>query len=740
MKLSIILSFLGVLSCCVGLSQDKRSLFVKYTEDKVNLDGVLDEPIWQSEENKTGDYWLYFPTDTTTANKKTELRMAFDEEHIYASFRCEHEGTDYVVPSLKRDFRASGNDNVSIIFDPFCDGINAFIFGINPQGVQREGLISLGGTDRDAFSTSWDQKWSSVAKIYDDHWVVEMAIPFSSIRFIPNSTRWRVNSYRFDMKSNERSTWANIPRNQLIMNLGYLGDMIFEKPITNKGSKLSLIPYLAGGANKKYNTTTPSKANFTRGIGGDAKIALTSGLNLDLTLNPDFSQVEVDQQVVNIDRFEIFFPERRQFFLENEDLFSSYGFDNINPFFSRRIGMGTDPVTKLAVQNPIYAGMRLNGKLNEKWRLGILSMQTAPIEEFGLPSFNHSMFSIQRKVGARSNLAGFFANKFNLDNESNLGNLEFNRLAGMDYNYATSNNKWAGKLFYHRSFSPIQKDKAYSTGASMSFINSKMQLNWRHEAVGAGYDAQMGFVRRTDYIRARPQAQYFFFTDKFNINRHGPAANYEIIRQGNQGFTDKILTLRYSVEFLNNSFIDLTFSNNYIYLFSPFDPTGTNRPKLKEGTSHQYNALEAMYFSDNSKKFSYTLRTGGGEYFNGSRIFVNARATYRFEPKVSLTMAANFNHFRLDHLENNVSSWLLSPTIDITFNKSLFWTTYIQYNTQIKNANINTRLQWRYAPVSDFFLVFTNNSFVGEVGPESRFMVQLRNQAIVAKWTYWLNM
>ena len=730
---------LSLLTPLLLSGQTRRSVFVKHTEEKITLDGVLDEAIWQFEENKTGDYWLYFPNDSTKAEKNTIMRLAFDEENIYAAFRCTHEGKNYVVPSLKRDFRASGNDNISIVLDPFCDGINAFIFGVNPHGVQREGLISLGGTESSNFSTSWDQKWSSFTKTYDDHWIVEMAIPFSSIRFIPHSTRWRLNSYRYDMQANERSSWVNIPRNQMIMNLGYLGDMIFEKPITNKGSKFSFIPYVAGGASKRYHTATPSTAAFTRGIGGDAKIALSSGMNLDLTLNPDFSQVEVDQQVVNIDRFEIFFPERRQFFLENEDLFGSYGFENVNPFFSRRIGIGTDPVTRLAVQNPIYAGMRLNGKLSDKWRLGLLSMQTAPIEEFGLPTFNHSMFSLQRRVGIRSNIAAFFANKFNWDQNSDLGNAEFNRLAGLDYNFATPDNRWAGKVFYHRSFSPIQKDQAYSHGASVSFINSKMQLNWRHEAVGAGYDAQMGFVRRRDYQRIRPQAQYYFFTDKFNINRHGPSANYEVIRQGNLGFTDKTLTLRYNVEFLNNAFFDLTFSNNYIYLFSDFDPTGTNRKKLKEGTSYQYNAVEAMYFSDNSKKFSYSLRTGGGEYFNGSRVFVNARMTYRFEPKVSLTMAANYNHFRHDHLTENVSTWLLSPTIDLTLNKSVFWTTYIQYNSQIRNGNVNTRLQWRYAPVSDFFLVFTNNSFIGEAGPEARFMVQRRNQAIVAKWTYWLN-
>nr|HMP31902.1 hypothetical protein [Saprospiraceae bacterium] len=325
------------------------------------------------------------------------------------------------------------------------------------------------------------------------------------------------------------------------------------------------------------------------------------------------------------------------------------------------------------------------------------------------------------------------------EENSALGNGEFNRIFGLDHNFASPDNKWSGKAFYHRSLSPNQKADAFAHGTNVNFVNNKMQLNWRHEIVGGGYDAQIGFVRRTDYQRIRPQAFYYFFTDKFNINRHGPVATYELVNQNNLGVTDKTFNLRYSVEFLNNSFFDLTYSNQFVYLFNPFDPTGTQQKRLEKGTSYQYNFLEALFFSDNSKKFSYTLRAGFGEYFNGSRIFTSTRLAYRFEPKINLSVTTTYNHFSQNHLDKNVTTWLLSPTVDITFSKSLFWTTYIQYNSQIQNTNINTRLQWRYAPVSDFFLVFTNNSFTGDVGPEARFMIQRRDQAIVAKWTYWLN-
>ena len=231
-----------------------------------------------------------------------------------------------------------------------------------------------------SFSLTWDNKWYSEAKIYDDYWIAEMAIPFKTIRFKENMDSWFVNFYRIDSEYAEKSTWAPIPRNLSIINIAFNKEVKWDEPLQNPGKNISLIPYTAVKTAKDYEDGTPTKTKLS--VGGDAKIALTSALNLDLTINPDFSQVETDQQVTNLDRFEIFYPEQRQFFLENADLFASFGSRGARPFFSRRIGVARDTSTGTNIENPLYFGGRMSGNINNKWRIGLMTIQAA--EENGI--------------------------------------------------------------------------------------------------------------------------------------------------------------------------------------------------------------------------------------------------------------------------------------------------------------------------------------------------------------------
>ena len=292
-----------------GQDSDLKSVVIKKIETPIIIDGELDEDIWQ-QSDAADDFWQYFPSDSILAESNTEIKMAYDDRALYLGIICKSIGNNYIIPSLKRDFRAGGNDNITLIFDPFNDGANAFFFGTNPYGVLREGLISGGGEGRGGFTTSWDNKWKCKSSIGDDYWIAEIEILFSTLRFNPGSTQWKFNSYRFDMQTNETSTWSHIPRNQRIFSLGYMGDLLWEEPLKSTGSNISIIPYATTGYSKDYEdlTTEGGNSDLIYNIGGDAKIGITSSLNLDLTLNPDFSQVEVDRQITDLSRFEIFFP------------------------------------------------------------------------------------------------------------------------------------------------------------------------------------------------------------------------------------------------------------------------------------------------------------------------------------------------------------------------------------------------------------------------------------------------
>ena len=310
--------------------QEPKSILVRTTKEPIHIDGVMDEPAWQRADTIT-DFWLWFPDDTSRAKYQTQIFMLRDAKNIYVAAKCFAVGDDYIIPGLRRDFRAGGNDNVSLLFDTFNDETNAFLFGLNPLGVQREALISSGGLELENFATAWDNVWEGDAKIYEGYYLCEFSIPFRTLRYNEGVNEWNFNSYRFDAQYNEQSTWNRIPRNQWIFSLAHMGKIIWEDPLPKSGANISLIPYVRGGVSKDQ----PGAALSTEGsIGMDAKVAVTPGLNLDLTVNPDFSQVESDEPQVTVnERFEVQYPERRPFFVENADFFAT---DSIL-LFTRRI-------------------------------------------------------------------------------------------------------------------------------------------------------------------------------------------------------------------------------------------------------------------------------------------------------------------------------------------------------------------------------------------------------------------
>lgn len=712
-----------------------NTVTVVSTSEKVKIDGVLDEAVWKDAMGAK-DFWQYFPDDTSLAEAQTEIYLASDDQFLYVGFICYAISDNYVVPSLRRDYRAGGSDNITLLFDTFNDKTNAFVFGLNPMGVRREALIANGGASFEDFSDSWDNKWYGTSKIYNGYWIGEMAIPFKSIRFNEGGTKWRFGAYRFDTQSNERSTWPRIPREQSIITLAFMGDMIWEKPLQKPGKNLVVIPYLAGGITKSH-IDGEVDPNFTYNAGADAKIAVTPGLNLDLTINPDFSQVEVDRQVTNLDRFEIFFPERRQFFLENADLFASFGTDRIRPFFSRRIGVARDTATGNNIQNPIYFGARLSGKLDDNLRIGLLNMQTARDESNGLPSLNYTVGVLQRKVFSRSNISFIAVNKQALHRDSSktfsLGAETFNRVAGLDYNLASADNRWTGKFFYHRSFdSEDTVGNNFAHGGRLSYNGRLFQLRWAHEQVGEGFDARVGFVPRHDYFRIDPRVQVSFYPTGKVFNRHQLGVQGNVIWNRLDGRTDHRINAYWEISFANTQRLEINFSNRYTYLFSSFDPTRTGGPELPEGSEYSYNSVNVSFNSDRRKVFSYRISPQYGEYFNGKRWGGNASLTYRFQPYGNLSVRANFNRIILPDSFATANLFLIGPRLDLTLSKNIFFTALVQYNNQIDNININARFQWRFKPVSDFFIVYTDNYYASDL--------TVKNRGIVAKLTYWLNM
>ena len=423
------------------INLENYRLSIKKTQESIKIDGILDETTWKDAE-VAKDFFMITPIDSGKATQLSEARVSFDEENLYIAiifFNNSIQG-DYVIESLKRDFSFGKNDNFLVAIDPFNNQNTGFAFGLNTYGAQWDGTMYNGRN----VDLNWDTKWYSEVKFDKKKWVCEIAIPFKSIRYDKAITEWGINFSRLDLKASEKSSWAPVPRQFPSVTLAYAGALIWDTPPPKQGNNISLIPFFSNNLESVNRGTSNNKIK----IGGDLKYSLNSSLNLDATINPDFSQAEVDQQVTNLDRFELFFPERRQFFLENGDLFSNFGYKTIRPFFSRRIGLGV----------PIQAGVRLSGNIDENWRIGLMDIQTRSDEILNTAAENFGVVSLQRKVFDRSNVSLIFINKQAVKlNENEINQSQDNRNIGLEYNYFSADNLWNSKLMFLKSLSPIKK-------------------------------------------------------------------------------------------------------------------------------------------------------------------------------------------------------------------------------------------------------------------------------------------
>ena len=708
-----------------------KEVMVKYISEPITLDAELTESAW-NQATPASEFWQYFPTDSVQARNQTEIRFLFDDKTLYVGIKVYAIGNDYIVPSLKRDFRAGGSDNITLMFDTFNDGNNAFLFGSNPSGVRREALVSGGGRELRGFTTSWDTKWRGDTKQYDGYYICEWAIPLSAFKYKEGETRWRFNSYMFDTQDNERTTWINIPQNQFIFNLAYMGDMVFEKPLGNSKSPISIIPYVNGLIGRDYDIDDDI-TDFK--VGGDAKFTIGNSLNLDLTVNPDFSQVEVDNLITNLTRFEVNLPERRQFFIENNDLFADFGDSRAaNPFFSRRIGIAQDTAGN-TIQNDIIAGARLSGKINNDFRVGFLNMQTLDDAENEIGGNNNTVVALQHKVFSRSNIGVVFINRQNTSDEAFIpAEEEYNRVVGLDYNLANTDNSWNGKFYIHKSFSPDTSDKEFSSGLRLEYNKNNWRLLSSNVYVGENFNSDLGFIPRKDILRNFTRAERLIFPKNGFINRHtfGLRSFFVWRPELSLRLADRTFGARWQAELKNTGNLEANYSNTYTYLFDGFDPSRSDDGlDLPANSSYLYNRISGSYRSDTRKSFFWSINPSYGEFFNGNIVTMQGDVNLRLQPTFIFGMQVRYDNINLPDPFSDNSIWLISPRAEITFSKSIFWNTLVQFSSQSNTFGINSRLQWRFAPLSDLFLVYNDNYFT-----EDTFAPRFRS--INLKVTYWL--
>ncbi|MBP9075494.1 MAG: carbohydrate binding family 9 domain-containing protein [Haliscomenobacter sp.] len=702
-------------------------LEIQKTTLNVTIDGVLDDPAWSTAATAR-DFWVHFPVDDARSRFGTEVRLTYNEEFLFLAVVCADSGAQ-IIQTLRRDSRIDDSDAFFIVLDPLNEKTNGFAFLVNAAGAQTEALISINDVD-----TNWDNKWYSATRQNGDHWTAEIAIPFRSLRFEENLAEWGINFGRMDKKRNEEHTWTRVPLQFENHDLGYLGTLSWDQPPKKVKANGSLIPFVTARIDE--NQAQGKDPEFQADAGLDAKWAVTSSLNLDLAVNPDFSQVEVDQQVTNLTRFSIFFPERRTFFLENGDIFGSFGMNQTQPFFSRTIGLNTEgaPV-------PILFGARLSGSIGEKTRIGIMDVQTK--NETANPGQNYAALALHQRIFKRSVVRGYFLNRQATDTKESTAD-EYGRNAGLAMNLISSDGKWSGLAGFHQSYKEGINENAYALTGNISYNGKNFRTFIDASHVRSNYYADMGFVPqvanydaerdtfiRLGYTTALNMIDYYYLPKNHpRINQHWfGLENLPTFNEG-IGLTDWYTRLRYFIVYKNTTMLRFRLNNNYINLQFPFSFTGDTPLPAKEYDNFEFNM---QYDGDRRKLFSYDLFAVYGSFYGGSKFTYRAGLNFRRQPWGLFSLNLEQNFLRFPDPYGRADLTLLGARLEFNFSTSVFWNTFIQYNTQSNNFNVNSRFQWRFAPMSDFFLVYTDNYLIEPTfGPKSR--------SLVAKLTYWLNL
>lgn len=707
----------------------------KPTSEKMIIDGVLNEEVW-ADAAIAKDFVYCYPVDGEPVPRElqTEVRVTYNSQYIYFGITC-YGSDDYVIQTLKRDKELPQSDGFGLVLDPVNEKTNGYLFGVNAAGAQTEALFPsrIGPRDENGpsgLNEAWDNKWFSEVQSYPDYWTIELAIPYKSLRFKEGVTNWGINFFRFEAKTNSVHVWSPVPIEFWEIDLGYTGTIHWDQPPDKVKSNITLIPYSLGTVGQDFEATPSSSLNDIQG-GIDAKVALTSSMNFDLTVNPNFSQVDVDEQVTNLSIFNIRFPERRLFFLENSDVFEDFGVGPMRPFFSRKIGLDADrqPI-------PISYGARLSGNVNNDLRLGFMNLQTKESGDF--LSQNYSSFAFQQQVLSRSIIKGYINNR----SARNSPVADYNRNAGLEFVYNSKDGRSTAYGGGGKSFSPNLHTEDYFYVGGAGYYNRTIALRFNVDGVGNNYVADMGFIQGNMYYDAERdttirvgyhhwygRADYTIYTDNPGIISHQFTVANILDVDSAFSHLNTQLELTYSLNKSNTSKVITNYYYKRVALLFPF--SFIDGELLSHGTYVNHSG-EILYNSDQRRTLFLTAGVLGGTFYGGNRSTYKMALKYRSQPWGNFTFAVERNDLFFPAPGSKQSFWLISPRTEINFSKALFWTTFLQYNTQADNFNINSRLQWRFLPMSDVFLVYSDNYAVEFWGP--------KNRAIVLKVNYWLNL
>jgi TolB-like protein len=685
----------------------------------LQIDGQLDEDVYTSVPSMS-DFIQAEPQEGEPTTEQTEAWVTFDHEYVYISFRCWDSHPERIVANeMRRDSsNVVRNDFVAFSLDTYYDRRNSYLFVVNAIGGRMDGE----STDESQYNGDWNPIWHVAVGRFDGGWTVETAVPFTSLRYRPGRAQvWGFNLRRDSPSRNEVSYLTPIP-NVLAMNglpMASLAATLVGLEAPEKSRALEIKPYAISEISGNRLATPQISNALGADVGLDVKYGVTQNLTADLTVNTDFAQVEADTQQINLTRFSLFFPEKREFFLENQGLFAFGGAGGFGGgstpilFHSRQIGLDQGQ------EVPIEVGGRLTGRVGA-FSLGVMNIQTGDATESGAPATNFSVVRVKRNILRRSSIGALFTAR-SVSTRDPTGS---NEAYGVDGTFAffdvlTINGYWA------ETRTPELDGDAVSYRTQLDYNGDRYGLQLERLVVGKDFNPEVGFLRRSAFERS-------FVSARFSPRPMAIAAIRKLSWSGRVDYItdrDRVLETRdlegqFGIEFESSDRFNVRVTRSYELLDRPF--------RIAPGVSipvggFTFRDVQASFGLGQHRRFSGTLSAQHGSFFSGERTSLGLSGGHlELTPQFSVEPSVSYN--RIDLPEGRFTTGLVSTRTTYSVTPLMFVSALLQYNSSNNSLSTNVRLRWEFLPGSELFVVYNEQRDTLAIN-----FPELENRALVIK-------
>jgi len=682
----------------------------------ITLDGALDEPSWASAPLAT-HFIQNDPREGEPATYDTEVRVLYDDAAMYFGvFARDEEPGRLTVNDLKKDFNTNNSDGFRLVLDTFHDARNGYTFATNPAGAKYDAQMVNEGRERNA---DWDGIWDVATQVTETGWYAEIRIPFRTLKFESQEAQtWGINFERKLRRQNEDSYWSPLPRIYDLDRVSMAGTIEGLRGV-RPGMNLRFKPYASAASSTVRGTR--SRGELDGGL--DVKYGVTSGLVWDFTVNTDFSQVEVDEQQINLTRFSLFFPEKRDFFLENSGIFQ-FGSqvqgganrqNELRLFFSRRMGLSDEgePV-------PILAGTRLTGRQGA-YSLGVINIQQRSTD--AVSAANFTALRLRRDIFANSDIGAVFLNK-------DENGPHFNRVAGMDANFRFGYLSLNG--YVARTFSPeattASRGNAYSTRGGVDYENREFRFQAGHGSIGERFNDELGFAPRLGIhnvdawvgYRLRPAAVSSW------LRQMQPHWEFDMFTRQHDGHLDtRFIGYHYNFNFQDGSNAEVGVNQYAEDVPVAFTINRASGARVFAGR-YDYPEYFGFWRTNEAARFSVLSRFNVGPFYDGDRRSVSVGPSVRFDETFNASVNLQLNDISLS--TGSFVTKLVTTRVNYNFNTKMFFNALVQYNSDTHQWTSNLRFNIIHRPLSDVFLVYNERR-------DERSGILL-SRAVIAKMTY----